>query len=189
MGLLSDGAMSEDGSDELVGRRRILRTAAGATAGSVAVGAAAGQEESVEVALVNYAFEPGTDSPLQIEPGTTVTFVWESDTHNIVVDSQPDDAGWEGHETIENAGFEYEFTFEVEGTYEFFCRPHLNQGMEGTIEVGEGLGGNGGGGPQFLPAIPDEARSLAIATVLAMASVLGFAYIFLKYGGERPPEE
>lgn len=180
--------MSEDGSGASVGRRRFLRTAAGTTAGAAAVGTAAGQEETAEVELVDYAFEPGTNSPLQIEPGTTVTFVWVTSTHNIVVESQPDDADWEGHESIENEGFEYEFTFEVEGTYEFFCRPHLNQGMEGTIEVGEGLGGNGGG-PQYLPAIPDAARSLAIATVLAMVSVLGFAYVFLRYGGERPAEE
>lgn len=179
--------MSDDGSREPVGRRAFLRTAAGATAASAALGTAAGQE-AVEVELVDFAFEPGTNSPLQIEPGTTVNFVWVTSTHNIVVENQPDDASWEGHETIEESGFEYDFTFEVEGTYEFFCQPHVAQGMIGTIEVGEGLGG-GDGEPQFLPAIPDAARTLAIATVLAMVSILGFAYVFLKYGGERPPEE
>ncbi|MFP4627971.1 MAG: hypothetical protein ACLFMX_03170, partial [Halobacteriales archaeon] len=47
--------------------------------------------EVVEVELVDFAFEPGTDSPLEIEPDTTVRFIWITDTHNIVVDSQPDD--------------------------------------------------------------------------------------------------
>ncbi|MFW6449116.1 MAG: plastocyanin/azurin family copper-binding protein [Halobacteriota archaeon] len=180
--------MSGDGAGEAMGRRAFVKTAAGATAAAGAVGSAAGQDgDEVTVELDDFFFEPGTDSPLQIEPGTTVTFVWITDTHNIVVDSQPDDADWEGQEEIENSGFEYEFTFEVEGTYEFHCEPHLQQGMEGTIEVGEG--GGGGGEPEFAPAIPDAARSLAIATVLAMASILAFAYVFLKYGGEGPPEE
>ncbi|MFP4627823.1 MAG: halocyanin, partial [Halobacteriales archaeon] len=66
------------------------------------------------------------------------------------------------------------------------CEPHRQQGMEGEIVVGETAGN---GEPEFLPAIPNAARSLALATVLAMVSILAFAYVFLKYGGERPPEE
>ncbi|MFP4628832.1 MAG: halocyanin, partial [Halobacteriales archaeon] len=83
--------MSEDGSNEPMGRRAFFKTAAGATAAAAAVGSAAGQEDTAEVELVDFAFEPGTESPLEIEPGTTVTFIWITDTHNIVVDSQPDD--------------------------------------------------------------------------------------------------
>jgi plastocyanin len=106
-----------------------------------------GGGETVEVVVGpggDFVFEPGTDEPLQIQPGTTVRFVWDSNTHNIVVDSQPDDAEWEGHETIEDEGFEYEFTFEVEGTYEYYCEPHRSQGMEATIEVSQDAGSDGG---------------------------------------------
>ncbi|WP_458210822.1 plastocyanin/azurin family copper-binding protein [Haladaptatus sp. NG-SE-30] len=35
-------------------------------------------------------------------------------------------------------GESYEHTFEVEGTYEYFCIPHESAGMKGTIEVNEG---------------------------------------------------
>lgn len=139
-------------------RRTVLKGAAG-TAASVAATAASpvAAQETVMVELVDFAFEPGTENPLEIPPGTTVTFVWQTDSHNIVVESQPADAGWAGHESIEMAGFETEHTFEVEGTYEFFCQPHQGLGMEGTIVVDSaasvdgGDGGDGGGEGQVRP--------------------------------------
>ena len=78
-----------------------------------------------------FIFEP---EELTIDIGTAVEFVWESDTHNIAVVEGPDD-GWEGHETIEDAGFTHEHTFEVEGTYDYVCEPHESQGMVGTVVV------------------------------------------------------
>ncbi len=78
-----------------------------------------------------FIFEP---EELTIDVGTTVEFVWESDTHNIAVVEGPD-GGWEGHESIEEAGFTHEHTFEVEGTYEYVCDPHESQGMVGTVIV------------------------------------------------------
>ena len=126
-------------------------------------------------------FSPGTDSPLQIAPGTTVEFVWESDNHNIVVDSQPDDAGWEGYETIENTGFTYEHTFETLGTYEYYCDPHRTAGMVGTIEVVESIETEA---PANLPEVPDTAKTLGVATTFAMVATLGLAFFFMKYGGD-----
>ncbi|MFW6448433.1 MAG: plastocyanin/azurin family copper-binding protein [Halobacteriota archaeon] len=150
------------------------------------------QEEDgdvVEVALVDFEFDPGTDSPLEIEPGTTVRFVWETDTHNIVVDSQPDDADWEGQEEIENSGFEYEFTFEVEGTYEFHCEPHLQQGMEGTIEVGETDGDGAGPLPpaerELDPheiGVPLQKHFIGFGTFFGITLTLVFVFYVLKYG-------
>ena len=82
-----------------------------------------------------YAFTPGTETPLRIAPGTTVKFVWKSDTHNIYVDSQPESANWQGHESIENTGFTYEYTFEVTGTYHYWCEPHKSLGMVADLVV------------------------------------------------------
>jgi len=140
-------------------------------------GAAGG--ESVTVELVDYAYEPGTSTPLTIEPGTTVQFVWVTDNHNIAVDSTPDGAEWEGHEPVEDAPFEYENTFEAEGTYEFHCDPHLNLGMEGTIEVGA----TGDGGGPTGPAVPGWALTAGVLTMGALAVAVGLGYFFLKYGG------
>lgn len=84
-----------------------------------------------------YTFVPGTDEPLTIETGTTVRFVWKSNTHNVHVTSQPDGANWQGHDQIENEGFSFESTFTVPGTYEYVCEPHESLGMVGTIVVEE----------------------------------------------------
>jgi plastocyanin len=153
----------------------------GNATGASAQGTGGGTET---VQLVDYAFEPGTEDPLTIPPGTTVRFVWETDNHNIVIDSKPEGSGWEGHESIENSGFETEHTFETEGTFEFHCDPHENLGMVGTIEVTTEAASAGEAGEEAASILPDAAKTLGIATTGALASVLALAYFFLKYGGD-----
>ena len=87
---------------------------------------AVGPEESPTM------FEPET---LTVESGSTVTFEWATDTHNIVVESQPEDGNWNGHEEIEESGYSHEHTFEAEGEYEYLCEPHAPD-MRGVIAVG-----------------------------------------------------
>lgn len=142
--------------------------------------------ESVTVELVDYAYEPGTESPLEIPPGTLVEFVWITDNHNVAVDSQPDEASWDGYEPIENAGFEYEFTFETEGEYEFHCDPHLSLGMVGTIAVNPeaSIGGDDGGGEGIPSLVPDPAVTLLVATLASLVVVMTLVYAFLKYGSD-----
>ena len=105
-----------------------------------------GPDETVAVgADGGFTFDPET---LEIDPGTTVLFVWEGDHHNIVVSERPDGADWEGVEDTHDDGFEHSHTFEVEGRYEYFCEPHQGQGMEGVVLVGgvePGDEGNDGG--------------------------------------------
>jgi plastocyanin len=79
------------------------------------------------------------------------------------------------------AGGEYRHSFEVEGDYEYFCIPHESVGMVGTIRVR--AGGASVEIPEELPGVPDAARSLAVAAGSAMLSVLGLAYVLMKYGG------
>lgn len=191
-------------------RRDFLRTAsgvAGGTAGAVAgTGTVAGQEGNesdgdgggggaTEEVVVgpggNLVYEP---AELTIPPGTTVNFVWDSDLHNVVVESQPDGANWEGtpgapDETYDT-GYEYSFTFEVEGTYEYFCQPHLAAGMEASITVQEGGGGGGGEGgggvqeevdPEEM-GVPFQAHFVGLATLLMMAVSLVYTFFLLKYG-------
>ena len=90
----------------------------------------------VEVGPNNeFVFIPGTSEPLRIPTGTTVQFVWKSDTHNLHVDAQPKGANWTGHEPIENTGFEYEYVFKVKGEYHYWCEPHRSLGMVADITV------------------------------------------------------
>jgi plastocyanin len=181
-----------DGNAEM-SRRAFLTTAAGTAAAAGAAGTAAAQEgggggtKTVTVGPGgSLVFEPGTNEPLQVTPGTTVEFVWDSDNHNIVVDSQPEGANWEGHEPIENTGFTYSHTFETLGTYEYYCAPHQSAGMVGTIEVVESISTPA---PSNVPTVPDSAKTLGVATTFAMVATLGLAFFFLKYGGDYELED
>ncbi|MFC7166448.1 plastocyanin/azurin family copper-binding protein [Halospeciosus flavus] len=98
-----------------------------------------GSGKTVTVPLVSdpYKFEGATDSPLYIQPGTTVKFVWESDNHNINVDKQPEGASWKGVPEIHNTGYTHSHTFTTKGRYHFWCDPHKSLGMIGDIVVNE----------------------------------------------------
>ncbi|MFC6871955.1 plastocyanin/azurin family copper-binding protein [Halobellus marinus] len=163
-------------------------TATGTGTGTEA-GGGGGGGETVTVTVGpggSLVFEPGTDEPLQIAPGTTVEFVWDSDNHNIVVESQPEGANWEGHEPLENTGFEYSHTFETLGTYEYYCEPHRSAGMVATIEVVENpdAGGGGGGGEKELHefGVPIHAHWVGAATILGIIVTIIFTFYILKYG-------
>jgi len=186
--------------DDTLSRRSFLRGAAGATAATGAAAAGAGTAAAQETADGSGTVEvgageqglkytPGTDSPLYVTPGTTVTFEWVSGGHNIVADGQPTDAAWEGHEPIEDEGFSTEFTFETTGTYEYYCDPHQSVGMAASIEVVEELPTPEptAAGP---PEVPDSAKSLGVASFIAMVATLGLAFVFTKYGGDyEPPDQ
>jgi halocyanin-like protein len=88
---------------------------------------------------------------VRVDPGTTITFEWVSNNHNVLPEEVPSDSDWQGHSGIEGQGFTYSHTFEVEGIYKYYCDPHLPLGMKGAIVVGDaevtqGGGGDGGGG-------------------------------------------
>ncbi|WP_251329130.1 halocyanin domain-containing protein [Haloplanus pelagicus] len=150
-----------------------------------------------------YAFGPAA---VRIDPGTTVTFEWVSDTHNILLESQPSGAGWQGVESIENSGYSHEHTFETEGIYKYYCQPHLALGMKGALVVGGGGGdgggggggdggggeaggggggGDGGGGGEAGGASPTLSLAFRLvggAVAAALALVLGVtAWVFLNY--------
>lgn len=94
------------------------------------------QEVVVDVAPNGeYRFEPGTGEAIRIGVGTTLRFVWRSSGHNVVPGSQPEGANWQGHDPLEDRGFEYTHTFDVAGKYEFWCEPHKGLGMVGSIVV------------------------------------------------------
>ncbi len=93
--------------------------------------------------------------PLRVAEGTTVEFVNESsEAHTVTAyeDGIPGDAeyfasGDFGSEAEARANLAggivgqegtYEVTFGVAGTYEFFCIPHEEQGMTGTVVVEAG---------------------------------------------------
>ncbi|MFC7042022.1 halocyanin domain-containing protein [Halonotius sp. GCM10025705] len=133
----------------------------------------------------NLAFSP---AGIWIDPGTTVIWEWtgEGGGHNVEAIDGP--ASFSS-ETVGESGFTFEFTFTEEhaGITNYRCSPHESLGMLGAVAVGgdvptveTGGGGGGGGAPQ----IPDSAKTLGLATFVAMVSTLSFAFFFLKYGGD-----
>ena len=147
------------------------------------------EEVTVEVGASgnggNLAFGP---AGIWVDPGTTVIWEWtgEGGGHNVETVEGPAELG---SETVSEAGFTYEFEFteDLAGITNYQCGPHSSLGMLGAVAVGDDVptaetgGGGGAGGP---PEIPDPAKTLGLATFVAMVSTLSFAFFFLKYGGD-----
>ena len=140
----------------------------------------------------NFAFDPPA---VQIDPGTTVIWEWtgEGGQHNVVAESGGDFES----ELTATAGFTFEHTFEEEGIVTYYCQPHRSLGMKAAVAVGDvggsgggggGGGDGGGGGGAARPSVPETAKSLAVATVSAMVTVLALAYFFIRFGGDYGSE-
>lgn len=207
-------------------RRTFLQTAGGLAAASTLAQPTAAQEaKTVQITMEggNFFMHP---VGLFVEPGETVTFeMGAGDPHSstayedrIPSDAEPWDSG------LLDEGETFDHTFEVEGTYDYFCSAHLALGQVGRIVVGSpsgpatesnipdrppsgevpsgqtivdqgsvafpftggggGDGEGGGGGRQSVTTVPESAKLLAVVTAIAMASVLGLTYVFMKYGGD-----
>jgi plastocyanin len=92
--------------------------------------------QTVQVAPESLRFSPKS---FEIAVGTTVEWVWEADGHNIVVDSQPAGSEWSGTpgDDLYGEGYTHEYTFEVPGSYEYYCGPHQSFAMVGSFTVVE----------------------------------------------------
>lgn len=91
-----------------------------------------------------YYFDP---IGLFVKPGETVTWVNETGAHSTtayekgngraLVTRIPKDATAWNSGILSELGATFEHTFEVEGTYDYFCIPHKSLGMVGRIVVGK----------------------------------------------------
>ena len=76
---------------------------------------------------------------LRIEPGDQVTWVNEAnEEHNVMTfpDGFPNGATAFQSPIMTKAGESFSHRFDVPGTYEYHCLPHLPMGMHGQIIVG-----------------------------------------------------
>jgi plastocyanin len=85
-----------------------------------------------EVQMVGLSFSPST---LQVSTGTTVT--WKNTTSVVHTVTSGTGGNHDGLFDSGNmqAGAEFSFTFSEAGTFPYYCIPHLNSGMTGTIVV------------------------------------------------------
>jgi plastocyanin len=182
-------------------RRELLQaagTAAVVTGGAATAAAQNGETHTVDM-TDQLVFDPET---IQIAPGDTV--VWENVGtigHSVTAyeDEIPADAAYfasgdfetesaarNGYPSQGDIGGDgsYEHTFEVEGSYGYFCIPHEGVGMVGEVIVGGDGGGDGGdedAGPVPLPGIGTD---LGVLLTFVGLATLGLVYLFMKYGGD-----
>lgn len=86
--------------------------------------------DGVEVVLSDIAFDP---SEIEVEPGTTITFVHEDGgiPHTVTAEDGSFDSGQIAD------GDQFEVTVQETGEIPFFCEIHPTS-MQGTIQVSEG---------------------------------------------------
>lgn len=188
-------------------RRRLLQTAAGAGVAAGASGSAGAQQGATHTVDMTdqLVFDP---DDLTIAPGDTI--VWEnvgSIGHSVTAYEEdiPSDAeyfasgGFDEESAARSAysagdtdsgdvpgGESFQHTFEIEGSYDYFCVPHESAGMIASVDVTSNGGTEDSGQP--IPQVPDVAKTILIAATAALVGVVGLAYFFLKYGGDYGPE-
>ncbi|MFB6295910.1 MAG: plastocyanin/azurin family copper-binding protein [Halobacteriales archaeon] len=102
--------------------------------------------ETAEVLLATesqeYHFKPHL---VWVKPGGTVTWRLESGSHDVVAyhpDNDrprriPEEAEPWNSKLLSEEGTTFEYTFETEGVYDYYCTPHESLGMVGTVIVGD----------------------------------------------------
>ena len=140
---------------------------------------------TVEVGAGNgFAFSPAA---IHIDPGTTVTWEWtgQGGAHNVVANDGTFDSG----SAAPSGPFEY--TFESDATYTYYCNPHEGAGMKGAVVVGSG-GSGGGGAANSQPKT--AANDLALGTLAAMlilgllSPIVFLLFVRRKMNGPPRPE-
>ena len=84
------------------------------------------------VEMTGNSFQPGN---LEVTEGTTVTWVNESNEAHTVTSGSGGEHDGQFDSGNVAPGEQYQFTFENSGTYDYYCIPHLQAGMTGTITV------------------------------------------------------
>jgi len=162
-------------------RRRFMASVAGGAV-VAATGTVTAQEEGgstthdIDMESSN-VFDP---IGLRIEPGDTVRWTSQGGVHNAVSYEGriPEDAEPFEYDLIEE-GETIEHTFEVEGTYDYYCLPHKTLGMVGRIVVGEP------GGPAEEGEIPDAPEDGRVPTgeEIVQGGELEYPFTGLEGGG------
>jgi|APHM01.1.fsa_nt_gi halocyanin domain len=86
-----------------------------------------------------FAFAPAA---VHVDPGTTVVWEWtgEGGQHNVVSEDDEFESELQGE-----SGATFEYTFESDGIYNYYCSPHKALGMKGSVVVGSDYPTTAGG--------------------------------------------
>jgi len=158
--------------------RRLLQLATLSLAALLAFAPSAwAQGQEVTVRMEDNFFDPAN---ITVEPGTTVTWVQSGNNPHTTTSY---DRLWDSGMIEGGSGGTFSFTFEEPGTYDYFCIPHEDLGMIGSVTVtgstatasptATGTALPGTGGPPVSSLLITLASSLALAVfgVIALALV------------------
>lgn len=88
--------------------------------------------EPNEIIMEDHSFTP---SNLEVTEGTTVTWINQgNDVHTVTSGSDGDHDGVFDSGSMD-PGEEFSFQFDEAGTYDYYCIPHVQVGMTGTVTV------------------------------------------------------
>ncbi len=90
------------------------------------------QGDEVTVGMEDSFFD---EANITVEPGTTVTWVQRGQYGHTTTSY---DGLWDSGLIEGGTDGTYSYTFEEPGTYEYFCGPHEEMGMVGTVTVSGG---------------------------------------------------
>ena len=110
------------------------------------------QGQEVTVRMEDNFFTPAN---ITVEPGTTVTWVQSGDNPHTTTSY---DGLWDSGMIEGGSGGTFSFTFEEPGTYDYFCIPHEDLGMVGSVTV---TGGTATASPTATATASPTATALA----------------------------
>lgn len=108
----------------------------------------AGAQETVTVSMEDNFFD---QADITVEQGTTVTWVQNGENPHTTTSY---DGLWDSGMMAGGSGATSSYTFDEPGTYEYFCAPHEEMGMVGTVTVT--ASDDAAGGAQYDDASDDQ---------------------------------
>ena len=126
------------------------------------------QQGGVTVRMEDNYFDQAN---ITVPAGTTVTWVQAGDNPHT---STSYDGLWDSGLIQGGAEGSVSYTFEEPGTYSYFCGPHEDQGMVGTVTV---TGDTGGSEQQQLATTGGPPLMLPATLLLLGSGLLGWAIV------------
>jgi plastocyanin len=119
------------------------------------------QGQEVTVRMEDIFFDPAN---ITVEPGTTVTWVQSGNNPHTTTSY---DGLWDSGMIEGGSGGTFSFTFEEPGTYDYFCIPHEDLGMVGSVTV---TGGTATASPTGM--VLSDTGGPPVSSLFALAATL-----------------